>query len=182
MDEKWLLWREVQKLDFSQSSLWWSAFAIIFNPIFWNIAARSEYRHRSLSQLAFGNSKLACYTLAACIFLLGLYRDYLFKGYYQVSLTDDRFSMAIKDQPSTPLIGPWISTFLGPILIIIGNIFVFASIYQLGILGTYLGDYFGFVLKKKATAFPYNVGDHPMYEGATMIFLGYALWYTFTRS
>lgn len=99
-----------------------------------------------------------------------------------MSLTNDRFSMAIKEQPATPLLNSWISTILGPILIIVGNIFVFTSTYRLGIIGTYLGDYFGILMKTRVTAFPYNVIDHPMYEGATMVFFGYALWYDLARS
>ena len=79
-------------------------------------------------------------------------------------------------QPATLLLDPWPFRLLASILVVVGGVFVVASIYQLGIIGTYLGDYFGFLMKARVTAFPYNVTDHPMYEGATMSFLGYALW------
>lgn len=62
-------------------------------------------------------------------------------------------------------------------MMLTGNVLVLASTYQLGIIGTYLGDHFGFLMKAPVTAFPYNICDHPMYEGATLIFMGYSLWY-----
>lgn len=59
----------------------------------------------------------------------------------------------------------------------IGYLFVVTSTLRLGIIGTFLGDYFGFLMKERITSFPFNVCTHPMYEGSTMIFLGYSLWY-----
>jgi len=47
----------------------------------------------------------------------------------------------------------------------------------LGITGTYLGDYFGILMKERITGFPFNVTDDPMYNGGTLLFLGYALRY-----
>lgn len=48
--------------------------------------------------------------------------------------------------------------------------------WALGILGTYLGDYFGFLMDEPVTGFPFNVTGAPMYYGSTMSFLGTALW------
>jgi methylene-fatty-acyl-phospholipid synthase len=61
----------------------------------------------------------------------------------------------------------------------IGNIFVLSSMYALGITGTYLGDHFGILMKAKLTGFPFNFLAHPMYQGASMIFMGYAMWYAY---
>lgn len=52
-----------------------------------------------------------------------------------------------------------------------------SSMYKLGVTGTYLGDYFGILMKSRVTSFPFNVMDNPMYNGSTMVFLGTALWY-----
>ena len=49
------------------------------------------------------------------------------------------------------------------------------SIYALGITGTYLGDYFGILMKERVTGFPFNVLNDPMYVGSTMAFVGGAL-------
>ena len=51
---------------------------IIFNPTFWNTAARSEYRNKTLTRLAGNNAYRGCYALAVTIFSLGLIRDYLY--------------------------------------------------------------------------------------------------------
>lgn len=47
--------------------------------------------------------------------------------------------------------------------------------WALGVTGTYLGDYFGILMKDKVTSFPFNVTDAPMYYGSTMSFLGVAV-------
>jgi methylene-fatty-acyl-phospholipid synthase len=47
----------------------------------------------------------------------------------------------------------------------------------LGVTGTYLGDYFGILMDKMVTGFPFNVMDNPMYNGSTMCFLGHSLWF-----
>lgn len=49
--------------------------------------------------------------------------------------------------------------------------------FRLGITGTYLGDYFGILMKERVTGFPFNVTDDPMYNGGSLLFLGYALRY-----
>ena len=57
----------------------------------------------------------------------------------------------------------------------VGGLLVLSSYYRLGIINTYLGDHFGILLKQRVTGFPFNYFNHPMYEGSTLIFLGYAL-------
>jgi phosphatidylethanolamine N-methyltransferase len=47
--------------------------------------------------------------------------------------------------------------------------------WALGITGTYLGDYFGILMDKMVTGFPFNVCSAPMYYGSTMSFLGTAI-------
>lgn len=49
--------------------------------------------------------------------------------------------------------------------------------YVLGITGTYLGDYFGILMDRRVTSFPFNVTDAPMYYGSTLSFLGTAILY-----
>jgi len=48
--------------------------------------------------------------------------------------------------------------------------------YALGVTGTYLGDYFGILLDKMITGFPFNATSCPMYNGSTMLFLATSLW------
>lgn len=60
------------RLTFAQSLLF-----MFFNPLFWNLAGRAEYRSRLLTRLTGGRRRLACYLLAATIFSLGILRDVL---------------------------------------------------------------------------------------------------------
>ena len=54
---------------------------------------------------------------------------------------------------------------------------VLTSYYQLGITGTFLGDYFGILKDEMVTGFPFNVTSAPMYWGSTASFLGSAILY-----
>ncbi|KAK3682532.1 phospholipid methyltransferase-domain-containing protein [Podospora appendiculata] len=150
-------------VDFSQKSLLLSACAIAFNPTAWNIVARKEYRTRFLTKF-FGSGQAACYFLAISIFSLGLVRDFLYER-------------ALRAQPSHQLLEGTIPTFAGYALLACGNILVISSTWQLGITGTFLGDYCGILMDDIVTGFPFNITNAPMYYGSTMSFLGTALLY-----
>ncbi|KAF9932754.1 Phosphatidyl-N-methylethanolamine N-methyltransferase [Linnemannia zychae] len=150
-------------VDWSDPRIQIAVASIIFNPTFWNIVARKEYRSKFITRLFNGNSLYGCYALAATIFTLGLIRDALFK-------------YAIDTQPQAHCMDNWILQGLAYFLFIVGNIFVLSSMWVLGVTGTYLGDYFGILMDERVTSFPFNVNDNPMYNGTVMIFLGTAIW------
>lgn len=154
----------VEAVDFDKNSLFVSAAAIAFNPTFWNIVARREYRTKFLTRAFGGNAQAACYGLAATIFSLGLLRDFLYER-------------ALRDQPSHPLLEGDGPTYAGYALLALGNLLVISSTLRLGITGTFLGDYFGILMDSMVTGFPFNVTSAPMYYGSTMSFLGTALIY-----
>ncbi|OWB58792.1 hypothetical protein B5S28_g4871 [[Candida] boidinii] len=141
-----------------------SLLTIAFNPIFWNIAARLEYKTHILTKLAFGKPKLGCYMLAATIFSLGIYRDEVFR-------------QALLEQPISPILNNDTVKYAGAAVFGIGNLLVVSSMFMLGITGTYLGDYFGILMDERVTGFPFNVTNNPMYNGSTLCFLGTALWF-----
>ncbi|KAK8053890.1 phospholipid methyltransferase [Apiospora saccharicola] len=152
-------------VDFGQQSLLISACAIAFNPLFWNIVARREYRTHFLTKAFGGNAQTACYALAATIFSLGLFRDFLYER-------------ALRAQPSHPLLAnePAVQWFAYGLLAT-GNVLVVSSTWALGITGTFLGDYFGILMDSMVTGFPFSVTDAPMYWGSACSFLGTALLY-----
>ncbi|KAF2145388.1 uncharacterized protein K452DRAFT_283744 [Aplosporella prunicola CBS 121167] len=151
-----------QYIDLSQPSLWLSAASIVFNPTFWNIAARQEYHNKVITKLFGGNSLRGCYALAVTIFSLGILRDFIYKT-------------AIDAQPTLPALDTPTVRAIAYGLILSGNVLVLTSMYALGVTGTYLGDYFGILMDAKVESFPFNVTDAPMYWGSTMSFLGSAL-------
>jgi len=126
--------------------------------------ARQEYHNKVLTRLFGGRSRTACYFLALTIFSLGIVRDLLYER-------------ALRHQPSHPLLQNDLFNYIAYGLIACGNILVLGSFWQLGITGTFLGDYFGILLDKMVTGFPFNVTSAPMYYGSTMSFLGSALLY-----
>lgn len=147
-------------VDFSQSSFQVTALSIAFNPIFWNIVARAEYRNHFLTRI-FGSPYYGCYFLAFAIFSLGILRDHL----YQLALADQ------------PYYAPVHQPILGSVLFGFGSVLVLSSMYALGVTGTYLGDYFGILMDAPVTGFPFNVTGSPMYWGSTLNFLGVALYH-----
>ncbi|KAI1290460.1 Phosphatidyl-N-methylethanolamine N-methyltransferase [Mortierella claussenii] len=151
------------KVDWSDNRMWLAVASIIFNPTFWNIVARREYRSKFITRMFNGNRLYGCYALAATIFALGLIRDAIFKN-------------AVDHQPQAECMKMLPLQALAYFLFIVGNIFVLSSMWVLGVTGTYLGDYFGILMEERVTSFPFNVNENPMYNGTVMIFLGTALW------
>lgn len=123
-----------------------------------------EYHNKILTRLFGGNSRIACYALAATIFSIGIVRDVLYER-------------ALRDQPSHPLFQTGPAQLVAYALLACGNILVISSTWVLGITGTFLGDYFGILMDHMVTGFPFNITDAPMYYGSTMSFLGSALLY-----
>ncbi|KAK3994621.1 putative methylene-fatty-acyl-phospholipid synthase [Cladorrhinum sp. PSN332] len=154
----------LEYVDFNQRSFLISAASIAFNPTFWNIVARKEYRTKFLTKTFGGNRDVACYALAVTIFGLGIIRDFLYER-------------ALRDQPSHPALAGENVTYAAYALLAVGNLLVVASTWQLGIQGTFLGDYFGILKDKMITGFPFNITSAPMYHGSTLSFLGTALLY-----
>ncbi|KAF9540960.1 Phosphatidyl-N-methylethanolamine N-methyltransferase [Mortierella hygrophila] len=150
-------------VDWSDKRIWFAVASIVFNPTFWNIVARKEYRTKFITRMFNGNGLHGCYALAATIFTLGLIRDAVFK-------------YAVDAQPKAQCMDHWFLQALAYFLFAVGNIFVLSSMWVLGVTGTYLGDYFGILMDERVTSFPFNVNDNPMYNGTVMIFLGTALW------
>lgn len=148
-------------VDWGDRNLYISAACIIFNPLYWNVVSRTEYKYRILTSLI-GSPILATYLFGSSIFLLGLYRDW-------------RFTEAALSQPKWDLLQSDVAYWLGVVLIVAGMFFVLTSYYHLGFTGTFCGDYFGILMEDKVTDFPFNVMDNPMYWGSTMNFLGWAL-------
>lgn len=145
-------------------SLYYALATIVFNPVFWNIVARLQHKTHFLSAIT-GGAYNGCYLLAATIFSLGIYRDHV---YHQ----------ALLEQPSYgPLLDSPIVQTLAVVTFTFGNILVLSSMWALGVTGTYLGDYFGILMKERVTSFPFNINDNPMYNGLTLCFLGTALYY-----
>ncbi|BEJ14981.1 hypothetical protein CspHIS471_0407480 [Cutaneotrichosporon sp. HIS471] len=149
-------------INFDKRSFWISVASIVFNPLYWNILARHEYRKKTLQKI-FGGSLGATYFFFVTIFSLGILRDYLYER-------------AIAEQPHWEVLTHPGFKALGLALFGLGQLFVVTSIYALGLTGTYLGDYCGILMSHRVTSFPFNVLEDPMYVGSTMAFLGTAVW------
>lgn len=145
-------------IDLTDAHFCVAVFAIIFNPIFWNVVARWEHKTRGLTNF-FGSAHTACYSLGFLIILLNVYLSH-------------SFTEAMRKQPKLELLESAEAFYSGLALLGIGYLFVFSSFYALGFTGTIFGDHFGILKKEKVTGFPFNIMDNPMYWGSTANYLG----------
>ena len=88
-----------------------------------------------------------------------------------------RFQKAIAEQPHAQILPEPLNVVIPAVLVGLGQLFVVTSTWQLGITGTFLGDYFGILMDHRVEGFPFNVLTDPMYVGSTMTFVGASLWY-----
>ncbi|WVQ80491.1 hypothetical protein IAT38_002596 [Cryptococcus sp. DSM 104549] len=153
---------DLAKLVVSKKSLWAFVAQVAFNPIFWNIVARNEYRNKTITKIV-KSPLIGCYILAVTIFSISAFRDHL-------------FIKAVQDQPALEVLGQLPFKIIAVILFGYGQTFVLSSMWALGVTGTYLGDYFGILMSHRVTSFPFNVLSDPMYVGSLLTHLGTALW------
>jgi len=59
----------------------------------------------------------------------------------------------LKDQPKLAIIPEPYSTYLAAVLFGFGQLFVITSTWQLGITGTFLGDYFGILMDHRVEGY-----------------------------
>lgn len=138
-----------------------TAACIILCPLIWNVIARAEYNGKIISRHT--GVYLGCYLLASWIFTFSLFRDF----WFEAALNETPAEYAFDVNPMAMLFGKF--------LVVAGLTLVVTSFYQLGLTGTYLGDYFGILLPYRITAFPFSHFEHPMYDGASLAFLGRAI-------
>ncbi|XP_073414601.1 phosphatidylethanolamine N-methyltransferase isoform X2 [Dendrobates tinctorius] len=148
-------------VDLTDYNFLFAAACIIFNPLFWNVVARWEYRTQALSRV-FGSPYVACYILGVLIIFLAFFRSHC-------------FTEAISSQPHLWFLKRPEFYYLGVALVACGAVLVITSFLALGFVGTYLGDYFGILMEEKVTGFPFNIMENPMYWGSTANYLGLAL-------
>lgn len=104
------------------------------------------------------------YAFSVTVFTLGLFRDEIYRA-------------AIVEQATSPYLDNALCKLLGVASFAYGATLVLGSMYKLGVVGTYLGDHFGFLFDERIVSFPFNVCDNPMYDGSTLSFLGTALFF-----
>ncbi|CRK88064.1 CLUMA_CG001849, isoform A [Clunio marinus] len=152
-------------IDWKDPLIWLAAAHITFNPFFWNVSARLEYKTKLLSRI-FGSTKVGCYVLAVVTFLIGMTRNFV----VVIAVTRQLSLEAYLGETTVNYM-----KIVGGLCMVIGLTLAITSMLRLGVTGTYLGDYFGMLKDSRVTAFPFNVVDNPMYVGSTITFLGLAV-------
>lgn len=131
---------------------------VMLNPVFWNVVSRLEYRTHVLSKVA-GGPRRGVTLLAMGILSFNYLRTSLFHIVMDKHATCSPMQNSLFDA-------------VGYLLVIAGTVLVLSSGYQLGFFCSFMGDYFGILLKEKVTSFPFNVVSDPMYVGSALVYLG----------
>lgn len=148
-------------VDLGQQSFALALIAIIFPPLVWNIIGSVEYYTHAFSGLV-RKPIIGVYLSGAVIATLSVFRSALFIA-------------AMRDQPVMKDLDTPVCNAIGGATFVVGLVFFIGAYYQLGITGTYLGDYFGIFREERITAFPFNALDNPMYDGSSMFHLAEAI-------
>jgi phosphatidylethanolamine N-methyltransferase len=135
--------------------------------LLWNVFGRIEYHYKPLRTLFCGNRYMACGVLGVWIFSFSKYRYDLFDAMLKGGQQPEFLFFASSEMHD----------YVGYAVTGVGQLFVLSATYQLGLVGTYLGDYCGIYMEKRVTGFPFNVLDNPMYIGSSLSYLGHAIRY-----
>ncbi|XP_071943246.1 phosphatidylethanolamine N-methyltransferase-like [Antedon mediterranea] len=153
-----------QFIDLKDVNIYVTIICIFLTPVFWNVIARWEFYTKKLSTL-FGSPFKGCVALALPILLL-------------VCLRDIQYETTLQSQPKWETLEAMpMSKTAASVLLAVGMTLVIWSFWTLGFTGTFFGDYFGILLDKKVTKFPFNIPHDPMYLGSTLNWLGLAIWH-----
>lgn len=131
---------------------------VMLNPLFWNVVGRLEYRTHVLSKVA-GGPRRGVTLLAMGILSFNYLRTSIFHIVMDKHATCSPMQNSLFDA-------------VGYLLVLVGTVLVLSSGYQLGFFCSFMGDYFGILLKEKVTSFPFNVVSDPMYVGSALVYLG----------
>ncbi|RUP47902.1 LOW QUALITY PROTEIN: phospholipid methyltransferase-domain-containing protein [Jimgerdemannia flammicorona] len=172
-------------IDWNQPTLYYALGNILFNPVFWNIAARAgtaRWGERA-SRLLWSCPDYFQFGHLQGFPVSSFLRDdedasvQVLSRFLSNSTDNTSNQNALENQPTSPVLEYGEVKVLAALLFVTGNTLVLSSMWALGVTGTYLGDYFGILMKERVTSFPFNVTDNPMYYGSSLTFLATALWY-----
>ena len=173
-----LAWVTIATMTFhtdsdSQNNLKAALVACLVTYSSWVVLPRIEYRHRILSKLCGGNRRLAQYLFVVYILTSSFaWREPLVAKAIDSEHISQAFFTSL--HWATSAIDVEIIKWLGHFLFAAGMVLNLGGFYHVR-LNTYYPEYFGFIQGNLVTAFPYNVTSHPMYIGAVVSHIGYAL-------
>lgn len=149
-------------LNYRNPLVWLSAFHMVWNVSYWNLTSHLQYKTKFFSRL-FNSPKIAVYIHSLIVFSFGLTRNFLFKYVVEIS---NGLNLGINDI---------FVKILGYGVLAVGVLLVSSATYRLGVIGTFNGDAYGFLLPGIITSFPFNMFNAPMYLGSTLNFIAFSI-------
>jgi len=135
----------------------------ILSVLAWGLLPHLQYKYKIISKLFNNDMEKASDSLAFLLIHIGSFRNYAF--------IESIFSNKRLDFGDLNII----CTIVGLGILLFGIIFWINSLQKLGLRGSYFGDHFGFLFKKKIESFPFNILENPQYTGSKLFLLGQSI-------
>lgn len=138
-------------------------FYSILSVLVWGLLPHLQYKYKIISKFFNDDMEIAADFLAFLLIHIGTFRNYAF--------TESIFNNKRFDFGDFNII----TTIFGVSILLFGSLLWITSLLKLGLRGSYFGDHFGFLFKKRIESFPFNVLENPQYTGSKLFLLGQSI-------
>eukprot|EP00045_Choanoeca_perplexa_P023000 m.11593 g.11593 ORF g.11593 m.11593 type:complete len:250 (-) comp9851_c0_seq1:100-849(-) len=160
--------QDVWQRTLSQPSAIVSILVTLASPVFWNLIPR--YLGEPMIK-AFGSRRIAMLIFALYVMVTSFYREVVFVD----AIEEDPVKTFAMFKSLDAFTLDLVTDKLGWAVTVFGLVLSSSAMYRLGIFGTYMGEFFGVMLKEKITSFPFSHFNNPMYLGSSLFHVGLAL-------
>jgi methylene-fatty-acyl-phospholipid synthase len=135
----------------------------ILSVLVWGLFPHLQYKYKIISKFFNNNMEKAADFLALLLIHIGTFRNYAFT---ETIFNNKRFDFGDLNI---------ISSIVGLSILLFGSLLWITSLLKLGLRGSYFGDHFGFIFKKRIQSFPFNILENPQYSGSKLFLLGQSI-------
>lgn len=150
-------------INFSEKHLREVIFFSILSVLVWGVLPHLQYKYKIISKFFNNDMEKAADFLAFLLIHIGTFRNYAF--------TESIFNNKRFDFGELNII----SSIIGISILLFGSLLWITSLLKLGLRGSYFGDHFGFLFKKRIESFPFNILENPQYTGSKLFLLGQSI-------
>ena len=135
----------------------------ILSVLVWGLFPHLQYKYKIISKFFNNNMEKGADFLALLLIHIGTFRNYAFT---ETIFNNKRFDFGDLNI---------ISSIVGLSILLFGSLLWITSLLKLGLRGSYFGDHFGFLFKKRIQSFPFNILENPQYTGSKLFLLGQSI-------
>lgn len=138
-------------------------FYSVLSVLVWGVLPHLQYKYKIISRFFKDDMEKAADFMAFLLIHIGTFRNYAFT---ESIFNNKRFDFGELNM---------ISNIAGVSILFFGCLLWITSLLKLGLRGSYFGDHFGFLFKKRIESFPFNILENPQYTGSKLFLLGQSI-------